>query len=94
MKKNSLLKKTFISEKSGKEIVLLSLFKALIIGILILLLLNPNLMEFIKENIYNQIDMEINKFWITTSIISIPFIIIIGLCIGFIKINISSLKNK
>lgn len=94
MKKNSLLKKTFISEKSGKEIVLLSLFKTLIIGILILLLLNPNLMEFIKENIYNQIDMEINKFWITTSIISIPFIIVIGLCIGFIKINIRSLKNK
>ena len=62
--------------------------------IVILLLLNPNVMNFVRENIYNQIDMEENKFWITTSLISIPFILIIGTCIGFIKLNISSLKSK
>ena len=31
MKKNSLLKKEYVSEKSGKEIVLVSLFKTLCI---------------------------------------------------------------
>lgn len=94
MKKNSLLKKEYVSEKSGKEIVLVSLFKTLCICIVILLLLNPNVMNYVRENIYNQIDMEENKFWITTSLISIPFILIIGTCIGFIKLNISSLKSK
>lgn len=94
MKKNSLLKKEYVSEKSAGEIVIVSLLKTLCICIIILLLLNPNVMDFVSENIYNQVDMEANKFWITTSLISIPFILIIGTCIGFIKINISSLKNK
>lgn len=94
MKKNSLLKKEYVSEKSAREIVVVSLLKTLCICIIILLLLNPNVMNFVKENIYNQVDMEANKFWITTSLISIPFILIIGTCIGFIKLNISSLKNK
>lgn len=94
MKKNSLLKKEYVSEKSAGEIVIVSLLKTLCICIIILLLLNPNVMDFVSENIYNQVDMEANKFWITTSLISIPFILIIGTCIGFIKLNISSLKNK
>ncbi len=94
MKKNSLLKKVYVSEKSAGEIVVMSLLKTLCICIIILLLLNPNVMDFVSENIYNQVDMEANKFWITTSLISIPFILIIGICIGFIKLNISSLKNK
>lgn len=94
MKKNSLLKKEYVSEKSAGEIVVISLLKTLCICIIILLLLNPNVMDFVSENIYNQVDMEANKFWITTSLISIPFILIIGTCIGFIKLNISSLKNK
>lgn len=94
MKKNSLLKKEYIRERSGREIVLVSLFKTICICIVILLLLNPNVMNFVRENIYNQIDMEENKFWFTTSLISIPFILIIGICIGFIKLNISSLKSK
>lgn len=94
MKKNSLLKKEYVSEKSAGEIVVISLLKTLCICIIILLLLNPNVMDFVSENIYNQVDMEANKFWITTSLISIPFILIIGICIGFIKLNISSLKNK
>lgn len=94
MKKNSLLKKVYVSEKSAGEIVVISLLKTLCICIIILLLLNPNVMNFVSENIYNQVDMEANKFWITTSLISIPFILIIGICIGFIKLNINSLKNK
>ncbi len=94
MKKNSLLKKVYVNEKSAGEIVVISLLKTLCICIIILLLLNPNVMDFVSENIYNQVDMEANKFWITTSLISIPFILIIGICIGFIKLNISSLKNK